>query len=185
MAATNVDELIASRGAATPAELGLEPKQVLDLAKKRPDLEPVFLVKFRSRQGKTRVEEVRAYAWPSTQLALRHLGYLADDKRLLRLEPRQPVPFPARLYSVYADKPKMLEELRTLEKQYLKAMKQAPSKPGRAEMDITPLQAAFKKLGDDIVMEMWIDAASTFQRIDNQTYASKMLGNLLKVVEKS
>jgi hypothetical protein len=180
MSTEAVDTLISTRGAATPQELGLTPAQVLKLAEKRPDLEPVFLVRFRSRQGKVRVEEVRAFAWPSQQLALSHLGYKAEDQRLLRLEPRQPVPFPQRLYATFQGKPKLLEELRDLEKKYMKGIKQAPSKPGRAEMDIVPLQNAFKKLGDDVCMEMWIDAASTFQRFDNPTYASKMLGHLLK-----
>ena len=106
----NVDALIMARGAATPAELGLEPDKVLALAKKRPDLEPVFLVRFRSRQGKVRVEEVRAYAWPSQQLSLRHLGYQAEDRRLLRLEPRQPVPFPQRLYDAYAMEVKRVDQ---------------------------------------------------------------------------
>lgn len=182
--AAKVDELLQSRGAATPAELGLGTQETLALAKERPDLEPIFLVRFRSRQNKVRVEEVRAYAWPSQQIGMRHLGYRAEEARLLRLEPRQRVPFPARLYATFASDPKQLEELRKTEKAYVKAMKQASSKPGRAERDLLALQTAFKKLGDDVALEMWIEAAATFQRLDNATYASKMLGSLLKLVEK-
>jgi hypothetical protein len=181
----DLDQLIASRGSASLLELGIETEAALALVKKRPDLEPVFLVRFKSRQGKTRVEEVRAYAWPSQQIALGHLGYRAEDTRLLRLEPRQPVPFPARLYARFESTPKDLEELRKTEKAYDKAMKQAASKPGRAEMELVPLIAAFKKLGDDVALEMLIETAGAYQRLDNPTYASKMLGNLLKLVEKN
>jgi hypothetical protein len=179
-----LDALLASRGAATLNELGLAPPQALELAKKRPDVEPVYLVRFRSRQDKVRVEEVRAYAWPSQKIALRHLGYRAEASRLLRLEPRARVPFPERLYAEYEKDPKQLEALRVVEKAYQKAVKQAPSKPGRCEMDLTPLQPAFAKLGDGLAMEMWIEAASIFQALDNAAYASKMLGNLLKLVSK-
>ncbi|MBI4819339.1 MAG: hypothetical protein HY791_23910 [Deltaproteobacteria bacterium] len=180
----SLDELIAARGSASLAELGLTGKQAIELAGTRPDLEPIYLVRFRSRQDKVRVEEIRGYAWPSQKIALDHLGYKAEDAQLLRLESRQPVPFPARLYASFSKDPKQLEELRSVEKAYLKAMKQAPSKPGRAERDVIPLQVAFKKLGAEVAFEMWVDAASTFQRYDNATYASKMLGNLLKLVEK-
>ena len=45
--------------------------------------------RFRSRLGRSRVEEVRAYAWPSQQIAMRHLGYRLEAARLLRLERRR------------------------------------------------------------------------------------------------
>jgi hypothetical protein len=183
-AAAAVDALLQSRGSATPQELQASDQDVLNIARNRPELEPVFMVRFRSRQNKVRVQEVRAFAWPSEKIALRHLGYRAEQAKLLRLEPRQRVPFPARLYATFEKKPKELEALRLAEKAYQKAMKQAPSKPGRAERDVVPLQSAFKQLGDDIAMEMWIEAASVFQALDNATYASKMLGNLLKLVSK-
>lgn len=178
------EQIILARGVATLAELGIDARRAIDLAKKTPSIEPVFLVKFRSRQGKTRVEEIRAYAWPSQRIALAHMGYVADDARLLRLETRQPAEFPGRLYARFEKDPKKLEELRTTAKLYERAMKQAPSKPGRAERDVLPLVNAFKKLGSDVAIEMLIDTAAAFQRIDNATYASKMLGNLLKLVQK-
>ena len=112
--------------------------------------------------GIGRVEEIRAYAWPSQQIAMRHLGYRIEEARLLRLEPRRPVPFPARLYAAFEKDPRRLEELRLAEKVWERAIKQAPSKPGRAERDLTALQPAFKKLGDEVAMEMWIEAARTF-----------------------
>ena len=183
-AADKVDALIASRGAASLGELGLGPAEALALARARPDLEPVFLVRFRSRGNQVRVEEVRAYAWPSQRIGLGHLGYRAEDARMLRLEPRQRVPFPERLYATFLHDAKLLEELRKAEKAYRKAIKQAPSKPGRAEGDLQALQPAFKALGDELALELWIEAAAIFQRLDNSAYASKMLGNLLKLVEK-
>lgn len=177
-------DLIAARGSASLAEAGLAPEEALAIARKRPELEPVYLARFRSRQGRTRVEEVRAYAWPSQQIAMRHLGYRVEEARLLRLEPRRPVPFPARLYAAFAEIPKQLEALRLAEKAWERAIKQAPSKPGRAERDLLAVQPAFRKLGEEVALEMWIEAAAVFQRLDNPTYASKMLGNLLKLVEK-
>ncbi|MCC6557408.1 MAG: hypothetical protein IT372_31040, partial [Polyangiaceae bacterium] len=181
---SRIDELIASRGGAALSEAGIGAAQALEIAGQRPDLEPVFLARFRSRQGKSRVEEVRAYAWPSQQIGMRHLGYRLEEARLLRLEARRPVPFPARLYAAFEKDPKRLEELRLAEKAWERAIKQAPSKPGRAERDLLALQPAFKKLGGEVAMEMWIEAAATFQRVDNTTYAAKMLGNLLRLVEK-
>jgi len=183
-ASSRVDELFATRGAATPADLGMSAEQVLALARARPEVEPIFLVRFRSAQNTVRVEEVRAYAWPSQQIGLRHLGYRPEQARLLRLEPRQRVPFPERLYASFVQEPKQLEELRKAEKAYQKAVKLAASKPGRMEMALLELQPAFKKLGDGVALEMWIEAAAIFQRFDNTTYASKMLGQLLRTVEK-
>src|SRR5205085_1112550 len=113
-------------------------------------LEPVFLVRFRSRQRRVRVEGVRAYAWPSLALAMRHLGYRAEGERLLRIEARQPVPFPNRVYGLFQNEPARLEQLRLADKAYQKALQQAGSKPGRAEMELVPLEPAFRQLGDDV-----------------------------------
>ncbi|HZX00728.1 MAG TPA: hypothetical protein VFF45_00640 [Bacilli bacterium] len=176
-------ELIASRGSAPLAEAGLGAEEALAIARERPEIEPVFLARFRSRQGRTRVEEVRAYAWPSQQIAMRHLGYRVEEARLVRLEPRRPVPFPARLYAAFAGAPEQLEALRLAEKAFERAIQQAASKPGRAERDLLAVQPAFRRLGEEVALEMWIEAAGIFQRLDNPTYAGKMLGNLLRVVQ--
>jgi hypothetical protein len=69
---SRIDELIAWRGGASLAEAGIDADQALAIARERPDIEPVFLARFRSRQGKSHVEEVRAYAWPSQKIAMRH-----------------------------------------------------------------------------------------------------------------
>ena len=58
------------------------------------DVEGVFLVRLRQITGATRVEEVRASAWPAMRVALRDHGYFAEAVKHARTEPRAPVPFP-------------------------------------------------------------------------------------------
>src|SRR5262249_4979125 len=180
-----IDELIARHGSASPADLALDAGAMLELARERPDLEPVFLVRFRSQRGKVRVEQIRAYAWPGQRIALGHLGYRADATRLLRLEPRQVVPFPERLYADFEEHPERFEELRLAERAYEQALRRASASPGRAERDLVRLARAFRKLGEAAEIEMWIDAAAVLSDLGHPVFAAKMLDHLRILIDKN
>ncbi|UQA59095.1 DUF4132 domain-containing protein [Polyangium aurulentum] len=148
------------------------------------DVEGVFLVRLRQITGATRVEEVRASAWPATRVMLRDLGYFAEAVRLVRTEPRAEVPFPLRLHAEGPEDPDRLARLRQITRAFTAAAALVADKPRRAEGAMRALEPELLPLGPEAAAALWIEAAAAFHRVGDEERADRMLGHLAALARR-
>ena len=149
------------------------------------DVEGIFLVRLRQVTGATRVEEVRASAWPATRVLLRDLGYFAEGVRLVRTEPRAEVPFPLRLHAEGPEDPDRLARLRQITRAFAAAVALVADRPRRAEGALRALEPELLPLGPEAAAAMWIEAAAAFYRAADEERADRMLGNLAALARRA
>jgi hypothetical protein len=148
------------------------------------DVEGIYLVRLRSLTGATRVEEVRASAWPAERVALRDLGYFVEAARLARTEPRAEIPFPRSLHAEGPDDPDRLARIRQITRAFTQAVALIADKPRRAEGALRALEPELSPLGPDAAAAMWIEAAAAFYRAGDEERANRMLGHLAALARR-
>ncbi len=150
-----------------------------------PDHEAVFLVRFRSLVSSVRVAEIRAAAWPARRVVEEHEGYLAEDALLLRIEPRQEVPFPLRLHGERPEDSSFLERVRRASRVFLRATALAETRPRRAEQAFLSLESLFEEIGPDAAASMWLEAARTFVSLGDEDRAARSSRRLAQLARRA
>ncbi|MDC0742367.1 DUF4132 domain-containing protein [Polyangium mundeleinium] len=150
-----------------------------------PDPEAVYLVRFRSLVSAVRVVEVRAEAWPARRVVEQHEGSFAEDVLLLRIEPRQEVPFPLRLHGERPEDDSHHERVRRASRVFLRATALVEARPRRAEQTFQALEALFEEIGPDAAASMWLEAARTFLALGDEEHASRALRRLARLARRA